>query len=110
MGCQRDAQLCDEGVEFGEGIERSVDDGLVDEDPEGLGGLKFRRVGRQESQPDARRYGKIGRSVPPSIVENDDDDFVRSSSGFSGKQRQEFFEQAFRDAVRQIEKAVPGLW
>ena len=110
LGGECDALLGDYGIEFGESVERAIDDGFVDKDPERFGGLKLRRIGRQKGQPDALWDGKIGRSMPTGVVENDNDDLVRPRSRFPGKQRQEFFEQAFRDAVRQVEETVPGLW
>ena len=47
-----DAALGDYGVEFGEAFEVPADDGLVDMDPEGLGGLKFWAVGWQMNEAD----------------------------------------------------------
>ena len=41
---ERDALRGHGGVQFGEGLEVLVDDGLVDVDPEGLGGLQLRAV------------------------------------------------------------------
>ena len=42
-----DAAFGDGGVELGEGLEVLVDDRLVDEGPEGFGGLQFGSVRRQ---------------------------------------------------------------
>ena len=39
-----DAAFGDGGVELGEGLEVLVDDRLVDQGPEGFGGLQFGRV------------------------------------------------------------------
>jgi hypothetical protein len=49
-----DASFGDGGIEVGEGLEVLVDDRLVDEGPEGSGGLQF---GRIEPAPDLIRGG-----------------------------------------------------
>ena len=47
------AAVGDDGIEVVQGFEMAVDDGRVDVDPQGLGGLQFRRLGRQEDKADA---------------------------------------------------------
>ena len=49
-----DAAFGDGGVELGEGLEVLVDDRLVDQGPEGFGGLQF---GRVSPAPDLIRGG-----------------------------------------------------
>ncbi len=50
-----DASFGDDGIKFGEGLEVLVDDGLIDEGPEGFGGLQF---GSVEPAPDLIRGGR----------------------------------------------------
>ena len=61
-----DASLGDDGVEVGEGVEVPVDDGFVDVDPEGLGGLQLRGVGRQVDEADAFGDGEPGAVCQPA--------------------------------------------
>ena len=62
-----------------------VDDGLIDEFPERLGRLKFRRVGRQVDEADAVGNIEVCRSTPAGVVDQQDDDcgFRRSRPSIS---------------------------
>jgi hypothetical protein len=41
------------GIEIFDGLQTAVDDGIIDVDPEGLGGLRLRRAGRQVDKANA---------------------------------------------------------
>ena len=57
------ASLADDVVEFVDGRDMFVDDGLVDQRPQRFGWLQFWRVGRQEDQRHAQRRGSVSRKV-----------------------------------------------
>ena len=63
------AAFGEKGVEVVERLEVAVGDGFVDERPEVLGGLEFRRVGWQVDEPDASgtaRFGSVCQPAPSS--------------------------------------------
>ncbi len=62
-----------EGVDVGEGL---VGSDLPQQRPEMLSGVEFRRIGRQESEPEISRYGELGRAVPGSTVKHKQSDDV----------------------------------
>jgi hypothetical protein len=102
-----DAAVGDDGIEFAEGFEVPVDDGLVDVGPEGLGGLQLGRIGRQEDEADALGDGeRLG--VPAGAVEHEDDDPVASGAGLAGEEREDGLEELLVDPGREIPEAFAG--
>jgi len=81
-----EAPVGDHGVEFGDGLEVPVDDGVVDLDPKGLGGLQLRGIGRQGDEPDALGHGER-QGVAAGAVEDEDDDPVEPRPRLAGEQR-----------------------
>lgn len=102
-----DAAFGEDGVEVGKGFEVPVDDGLVEMDPQRLGGLEFGRVGRQVDQAEAFGHGKR-RGVPSGPVEHQEDDAVGSRAGLAGEEGEGVLEQAFVDTRAEIPEAFPG--
>ena len=85
-----------------------VEDGLVDDLPQMFGGLKFRRVGGQEDEPDSLGNLQVGLSVPAGVVEDENDDAVAPGSGLFGEGRQQRFEERLRDAVGNVPETFAG--
>ena len=102
------AALGDDGVELGERGEVPIDDGLVDQRPEALGGLQLRTVGRQEDEPDAVRHGEPGLGVPAGIVEHQDDDALASGAALAREGGEQRLEEPLIDAGRQIPDGLPA--
>jgi len=67
-----------------------VDDRLVDEFPQRLGGLKLGRVGRQEDETDALGDFEVGRPMPAGVVDQQNNDAVASGPGLLGESVQQF--------------------
>lgn len=99
--CEGDAALGDDGVELGEALEVSVDDRLIDMDPEGLGRLELGGVGRQVDEADALGHGER-RGVPAGAVKDENDDPVLAGPGFTGEERKGVLEERLVDAGREI--------
>ena len=94
-----DASVCHDGVE--------VDDGLVDVDPQGLGGLELGGVRRQEDETDAIGDGQwLG--VPTGAVEDEEDDAVAPGARLAGEEREGVLEELLVDAGREIPEALAG--
>ena len=108
VGVQGDALRGDGGVEFGEGLEMPVRDGLVDMHPEGLGRLQLRRVGRKIDESDAFRHGEAGGGVPAGAVEDEDNDAVASRTCLAGEEREGVLEERLVDAGGEVPEALPG--
>lgn len=96
-----DAPVGDHGVDLGNGLEVLVDDGLVDMDPEGFGGLQFGGVGRQVDEADA-----LGDSERPGVVagavEDEDDDPVPTRPRLAGEEGERVLEELLVDAGREM--------
>ena len=107
VGGEGDAAFGEDGVEIGEGGEVPVDDGFVEVDPESLGGLQFRGVGRQVHQADAFWHGE-GRTVPACPVEHEEDDAVAPRARLAGEEGEGLFEQVLVDAGREVPEALAG--
>lgn len=101
------AAVGDDGIEVVQGFEMAVDDGRVDVDPQGLGGLQFRRVGRQEGEADALGHGER-RGVPAGAVEHEHDDALGSGADLAREQREGLLEERLADACREIPEALAG--
>ena len=65
-----------------------VDDGFVDERPQGFGGLHLRCVGGLEDEANSIWHGQSGLAVPAGIVEHEDDDPLPPGAGLFGEQAQ----------------------
>jgi len=81
-------------VEFCDGCDVLVDDGLVDKRPKSFGGLQLWGVGRQINDANAIRDFEIGWPMPSRIVEHEKDYAAQACSGFARegfKQRREKF-------------------
>jgi hypothetical protein len=57
--------------------EHPIDQGLIGERPEALGGLQLRRVGRQEEQMQPFRKPQAGTCMPACLIEHQGNVFVR---------------------------------
>ena len=63
----------DDDAEFVERGEVPIDDRLIHQRPEMLGGLEFGGVGRQEDEADPLGHDQTLGSMPASVVEHEDD-------------------------------------
>lgn len=104
---QSDAPFGDHGVDLGNGLEVFVDDGLIDVDPEGLGGLQLRGIGRQIDETDAVGHGER-QGVVAGAIENEDDDPVPSRPRLTGEERERVLEEFLVDAGREVPEALAG--
>ena len=59
----------EDGAEFVQRGDMPVDDRLIDQGPEVLGGLEFGRIGRQEDEADPVGDGQTFGSMPAGVVE-----------------------------------------
>jgi hypothetical protein len=75
------APLAQHLIEIGQGMEMLIGKRLVDQGPEMLGRLEFRRIGRQELQVDAFGDLQVLGDMPAGAVENQHDDLVRRLRG-----------------------------
>lgn len=82
VGFEVAAALFDAGSDHGHLVEVTVDDGLVDEAPEVLGGLEFGGVGRQVDEPQAVGHPQSRFGVPSGTVEEQDDRALAAGTGF----------------------------
>ena len=67
------ASLADDFVQSFDCFDVLVDDGLVDERPQGLRRLQFRRIGRQKSQPHAIGHAQARLAMPAGVVDDEHD-------------------------------------
>lgn len=105
---QLDAALRDYGVEGVEVGDVLIDNRLIDGFPEMLGGLKLRRIGRQEEKPYPFGNPEIALAMPTGVIENEDNDAVGTCAGLFGERRQHGFEKRLRNAVGNIPEAFAG--
>jgi len=85
-----------------------VDDGLVDERPEGLGGLHLRGVGRLEDQTEPLWHDKAGFAVPAGIVEHKDDDpFAPAAPASSANRRSNASKKGLETPFETYQKTSP---
>lgn len=104
---QGHAPVGDDGVEVIERLEVAVDDGFVDMDPEGFGGLQLGGVGRQEDEPDALGHGER-QGVVSGAVKDEDDDPVAAGAGLAGEEGEGALEELLADAGPEIPEALAG--
>jgi hypothetical protein len=93
------ATLGENFIEFLEGLEVFIDDGLVGQRPQAFGGLDLWRVRWQEHQFNALRNHQIPGDMPARAVEHQDDVLVGTGADLGGERRQERAEQGGVDAV-----------
>ena len=86
-------------IEFLQGLEVLIDDGLVRQRPQAFGGLDLGRIRRQEHQFNALRNHQIPGDVPAGTVEHQDDVLVGTGADLGGKRRQQRSEQCGVDTV-----------
>ena len=86
-------------IEFLQGLEVLIDDGLVRQRPQAFGWLDLWRVRRQEHQFNALRNFQILGDMPARAVEHQDDVLVEAGANLGGERRQERAEQRGVDAV-----------
>ena len=91
--------LGDDLLEIGEGREVLVGEWLVEDGPEGLGGLKLGRVWGQVDEPDPIPNSQVRCGVPAGVVELKHEDALASRPGLARKQRQQRGKERLRDAV-----------
>jgi hypothetical protein len=102
------AALLDAVLDLGDPVEMPVDDRLVDEAPEMLGGLEFRGVGRQVDEPQAVGHPQSRLSVPAGPVEQQEDRALWACAGFLREQGEQALEQRLGDAVADVPVALAG--
>ena len=86
-------------IEFLQGLEVFIDDGLIRQRPQAFGGLDLWRVRWQEHQFNAFRNFQILGDMPARAVEHQDDVLVEAGANFGGERPQERAEQRSVDAV-----------
>jgi hypothetical protein len=104
--CERCASFADDFVEFVDRSDVFVDDGLVDERPQGLCRLQFRRIGRQKDQPHAIGHAQARLAMPTSVVENEHDGAVDAGLGFAREGFEQRREKGFRHAIVHIPEGL----
>ena len=85
-----------------------VDDRLVDERPEGFGGLRLWTVGRQINQANASGDRQAGCAMPSGIVKHKQDDASNTGFGFARERFEQRLEEWFRYAVGKIPEGFTG--
>ena len=108
VGVEHDALRGDSGIEFGEGVEVPVGDGLIDMYPERLCGLQLGRVRRQIDEADAFGHGETGGGVPAGAVQNEHDDALAPGAGLTGEKREGFGEEVLVDARGEVPETLAG--
>lgn len=96
------ASLGDDLVEFGERIEIFIDDRFIDERPKAFRWLQLGTVGGQEDELDAVWNVQPDGTVPPGIVEDEDDDAVAPGADLIGELGEHRLEEGLVHRVRQI--------
>src|SRR4051812_20220121 len=81
---------------------------LIQNRPEGLGGLKLGGVWGQVDGPDPVRHGQVGRGVPAGAVELKHDDAIPSRPSLAGKQGQQRGEERLGHPVRYGPEGLAG--
>src|SRR4051812_7620521 len=81
--------LGDDLLEIGEGLEVLVGEGLVEDGPQVLGGLKLGGVWGQVDEPDPIRTSPVRFGMPAGVVELKPGDALASRPGLARKQRQQ---------------------
>jgi hypothetical protein len=103
---ERGASFADDRVEFVYRSDVFVDDGLVDEGPQGLRRLQFRRIGRQKDQSHAIGHAQTRLAMPAGVVEDEHDGAVDAGLGFAREGFEQRREKRLRDAVVHIPEGL----
>src|SRR3954447_8597301 len=99
MAIEDPAPVCDGSVQIGEGLEVLVRERLIEDGPEGLGGLKLGGVWGQVDEPNSIRDSQVRRGVPAGVVELKYDDALASRPSLAGKQPQQRRDERLGDPV-----------
>ena len=103
---ERRASFSDDRVELLDRSDVFVDDGLVDERPQGLRRLQFRRVGRQKDQSHAIGHAQSRLAMPAGVVDDEHDRALDAGLGFAREGFEQRGEERFRDAVVHIPEGL----
>jgi len=96
------AALGDEGAQFVQRGDMPIDDRLVHQRPEPLGGLEFRTAGRQENEADPVGNGQAFGAMPARVVEHEDNAALAARAGLAREGGEQFGEEGFREAAAEI--------
>jgi hypothetical protein len=92
----------DNGTEFIERGDVPIDDRLVHQGPEMLGGLKLGGIGRQEDESypvgDVQAHGPM----PARVVQHEDDAALAACAGLAGEGGEQCGEEGLREAAAEI--------
>jgi hypothetical protein len=106
IGGERDASFADDRVEFLDRFDVFVDDGLVDERPQGFRRLQLRRVGRQKDQPHAIGHAQTRFAMPAGVVEHEHDRAIDAGLRFACEGCEQRRKKRLRDAVVHIPEGL----
>ena len=90
------------------GLEVAIDERLVDEGPQMLGGLQLRTMCRLEDEPDSVRHGEVLGSVPAGVVELQHDALAGPGAHRSCEVGEHEFEVGLADAVGDVPDRATG--
>lgn len=96
------ASLCEGGVQVIDCLEVFVDERLVDQRPQVLGGLQLGTIGRLVDQADTVWNGQVFRPVPAGIIEDENDDALAAGTGLAREGFEQFGKERLVDAIRQV--------
>src|SRR5215204_6780503 len=96
------ATVCNGSLEISKGREGAIGEGLIQDGPEVLGGLKLGGVAGQVDQPEALGHDQVRCGVPAGVVELESDEALAPRSSLARKQRQQRGEERLRDPVRYV--------
>ena len=106
---EEEAASCADGsIEIVDCCEVGIDERLVDEGPEVLGGLEFRTARRLIDEPDSIGNGEVFRAVPTGIVELEHDDAIAPGAGLVREGLEQLGKEGLVDAIRQIPDGLPA--
>jgi hypothetical protein len=106
MAIEDPATVCNGSLEISKGREVPIGEGLIQDGPEVLGGLKLGGVAGQVDQPEALGHDQVRCGVPAGVVEPESDDALAPRPGLAGKQGQERGKERLRDAVRYVPEGL----
>jgi len=100
------ASICDDVLQRFDRGDVFVDERFVDQLPQRLGRLQFRRVRRKKNQPHA--FGNIQArfTMPACIVEHENDGSITSRAGLAREGFEQRLEERLRDAVMHIPESL----